>query len=167
MATPEFITALQATSLAGYIRGDSSGGEWAFPIIETIHVMALATVYGSIAMVDLRMLGLTSRNERMSKLSAEILPWTWAAFVCAAISGSLLFMSKGETYWNNFETRGKFLCMALAGVNMAIYQFGMHRRVNEWDNSLPPPLSVRMAGALSITLWTGVVFFGRWIGFTT
>jgi hypothetical protein len=103
----------------------------------------------------------------LSKLADEILPWTWTAFLIAALSGSLMFISKGETYWNNFETRAKFFCMALAGVNMAIYQFGMHRRVSEWDLRLPPPLAVRMAGALSITLWTGVVFFGRWIGFTT
>ena len=71
-----------------------------------------------------------------------------------------MFLSKGETYWNNFETRAKFLCMALAGVNMAIYHFGMHKRGIEWDTRLPPPLSVRVAGALSIALWTGVVFFG-------
>jgi hypothetical protein len=167
MATPEFITALQNTALAGYMRGETTGGEWAFPVVETLHVMALATVFGSIAMVDLRMLGISSRTVRMSKLADEVLPWTWIAFICAAITGSLMFISKGATYWNNFETRAKFLCMALAGVNMAIYHFGMHKRVNEWDTRLPPPLSVRMAGALSISLWTGVVFFGRWIGFTT
>ena len=167
MATPEFITALQATALAEYIRGDAGGGLWAFPVIETLHVMALAIVYGSIAMVDVRMLGIAARNVRMSRLASEVLPWTWTAFIFAAITGSLMFITKGDTYWNNFETRAKFLCMALAGLNMAIYQFGMHKRVNEWDASIPPPLAVRMAGALSIALWTGVVFFGRWIGFTT
>jgi len=167
MSAPEFVSALQATAIGSFVRGESVGGEWAFPIIETVHVMALAVVYGSIAMVDLRMLGLTSRNVRIAKLTNEVLPWTWTAFICAAITGSLLFISKGETYWDNFEFRAKFLCLALAGVNMAIYQFGMHKRISEWDNGQPPPFSVRMAGALSITLWTGVVFFGRWIGFTT
>ncbi len=167
MATPEFILALQDSALAVFIRGESAGGEWAFPIVETVHVMALAVVYGSIAMVDLRMLGITWRDVRLSKLADEVLPWTWIAFLIAAFSGSLMFIAKGDIYWNNLETRLKFLCMALAGVNMAIYQFGMHRRVSEWDLRLPPPRAVRLAGALSITLWTGVVFFGRWIGFTT
>lgn len=167
MATPEFITAVQESGLAGYIRGEAEGGEWAFPVLETFHVMALAVVYGSIAMVDLRMLGLTSRSVRMSKLASETLPWTWTAFILSVITGSLMFISKADTYWNSFEVRGKFLCMALAGINMAVYQLGMHKRVNEWDTSLPPPAAVRLAGALSITLWTGVVFFGRWIGFTT
>jgi len=167
MATPQFIAALHDTALAGFVRGDDEGSQWAFPVIETLHVMALATVYGTIAMVDLRMLGLTSRDVRMSRLTAEVLPWTWTAFAFAAISGSLLFISKGGTYWNSFDVRAKFLCMALAGVNMAIYQFGMHRRISEWDTNLPPPRAVRLAGALSLTLWTAVVVFGRWIGYTT
>ncbi len=167
MAVPEFVTALQATPLAAYVSGDAAGAEWAFPVIETLHVMALATVYGSIVMVDLRMLGIASRDLRMAKLADEVLPWTWTAFIIAAISGSLLFISRADTYWNNFAARGKILCMALAGVNMLIYHFGMHRRVAEWDVRIPPPLAVRAAGALSILLWTGVIFFGRWIGFTT
>ena len=96
MAIPEFITALQDTALAGYIRGDAEGGEWAFPVIETVHVMALATVYGSIAMVDLRMLGIASRDLRMSKLADEVLPWTWTAFCRGRISGSLMFISKAR-----------------------------------------------------------------------
>lgn len=167
MATPEFILALQGSALADFIRGETAGGVWAFPVIETIHVMALATVYGSIAMVDLRLLGITSPDVRVSKLAGEVLPWTWTAFLIAALSGSLMFISKADTYWNNFDMRAKFLCMALAGVNMLIYQFGIHRRVSEWDVRLPPPATVRLAGALSLMLWTGVVFFGRWIGFTT
>lgn len=166
MATPEFIVALQGSELASFIRGETPGGEWAFPILETVHVMALGVVYGSIAMVDLRLLGITSRDVRLSKLANEILPWTWTGFLIAALSGSLMFISMGNTYWNNLEARLKFLCMALAGVNMAIYQFGIHRRVSEWDMHLPPPLAARAAGALSVTLWTGVVLLGRWIGFS-
>lgn len=167
MAVPAFVAALQDTSLAAYIRGDLPGSVWAFPVIETLHVMALATVYGTIAMVDARMLGTASRNLRLSKLTDELLPWTWKAFAVAALSGSLLFISKADTYWNNFEARAKFFCLALAGLNMLVYHVGMHRRIAEWDARLPPPTSVRVSGALSLALWTGVVFFGRWIGFTT
>lgn len=167
MEIPGFVHALQLTSLGSYMRGDTPVGEWAFPIVETLHVMSLATVYGTIAMVDTRLLGIASRGTRVSKLTDELLPWTWIAFLLAVLTGSLMFISKADTYWNNFEARCKFLCMALAGVNMMVYQFGLHRSVAKWDTSLPPPLGARMAGALSLTLWTGVIFFGRWIGFTT
>jgi hypothetical protein len=167
MATPEFINTIQATALAGWIRGDEAGAEWVFPIIETFHVFSLAVVFGSIAMVDLRLLGITSRSSAVSKLEAEVLPWTWVAFTLAAITGSLLFLSKADTYYNNFETRMKFLCMVLAGVNMAVFHFGVGRRAASWDHTLPPPLGARMAGAISLLLWAGVITFGRWIGFTT
>ena len=167
MATPGILLALQDTSLASYIRGDMPGGEWAFPIIETVHVLALATVYGTIAMVDLRMLGFAARQTRASKLTDELLPWTWTAFAIAAISGVLMYISKADTYWSNPQAQAKFICMALAGVNMLVYHFGAHRRIAEWDTSLPPPFAARLAGGLSIALWTAIVFFGRWIGFTT
>lgn len=167
MATPEFIHTIQATVLAGWIRGEGTGSEWVFPIIETLHVFSLAVVFGSIAMVDLRLLGITSRDSAVSKLEADVLPWTWIAFLCAASTGSLLFLSKADTYYHNFEFRMKFLCMLLAGVNMAVFHFGVGRRAATWDHTLPPPFRARMAGAISLLLWAGVITFGRWIGFTT
>lgn len=163
---PGFLQALEATALSGYIRGDSPETVWAFPIIETLHVLALAGVYGTIVMLDLRMLGLVSRESRVSRLSAELLPWTWTAFLVAAVTGTLMYISKADTYWSNPQAQAKFLCMALAGVNMLVYHFGVFRRVADWDTALPPPFAARLAGGLSIALWTAVVFFGRWIGFT-
>jgi len=148
------------------MRGESAGTEWLFPIVETVHVLTLTIVFGSIAMVDLRLVGLTGRGSSISRLSAETLPWTWTAWVLSAISGSLLFMSKAVTYFGNFEFRMKFIFMGLAALNMLIFHFGAYRLVNQWDTGVPP-ISARVAGALSIGFWVAVIFFGRWIGFTT
>lgn len=76
MATPQFIVRLHDTELAGFVLADDESTQWASLIIETLHVIALATVNGTIAMVDLRMLGLTSRDVRMSRLTQEVLPLT-------------------------------------------------------------------------------------------
>jgi len=56
--------------------------------------------------------------------------------------------------------------MALAALNMLIFHFGVNREVARWDEG-EPPMSAKIAGALSLLLWIGVVFFGRWVGFTT
>jgi hypothetical protein len=161
-----FLSAAEHTSLAAAMRGEI-GGEWLFPIVETLHVISLAMVFGSIAMVDLRLVGATSRNSAMSRLSGEVLPYTWGAFICAIVTGTLLFISKAHVYFYNLQFQLKFLCMLLAGMNMAVFHFGTYRRVLEWDDRHPPPRAARLAGALSIALWIGVIFFGRWIGFTT
>jgi hypothetical protein len=166
MTMPDFLLAAEHTSLAAAMRGEL-GWEWLFPIIETLHVISLAMVFGSILMVDLRLVGAASRNSAVSKLSGEVLPYTWGAFVCAAVTGTLLFISKAHVYFFNLQFQIKFLCMFLAGVNMAVFHFGAYRRVLEWDDRFPAPRAARLAGTLSIALWTGVIFFGRWIGFTT
>ena len=166
MTLPQLLLDLEATPLAAAMRGEG-GWEWLFPIIETIHVLGLAAVFGSILMVDLRLLGLTSRSVAVSQLSAEILPFTWGAYALAVVTGSLMFIAKAHNYFSNLQFELKFLCMLLAGINMLIFHFGIYRSVPAWDHRLPTPLAARSAGAVSVLLWTGVVFFGRWIGFTS
>lgn len=166
MTLTGLLAALEDTPLAAAMRGEH-GGEWLFPLVETLHVMSLAMVFGSIVMVDLRLVGAASRGSAVSSLSREVLPYTWGAFVCAIVTGTLLFVSKAHVYFHNLQFQLKFLCMLLAGANMLVFHFGVYRHVLEWDESYPPPRAARLAGALSITLWMGVIFFGRWIGFTT
>jgi hypothetical protein len=166
MTIEEMLSRIEAIPLAAAVRGEN-GWEWLFPNIETLHVISFAVVFGSILMVDLRLLGLTSRDTAVSRLSAEVLPYTWIAYGCAAITGTIMFMSKAHVYFYNREFELKFLCMFLAGVNMAVFNLGAYQRVLEWEQTLPPPLAARTAGALSIALWIGVIFCGRWTGFTT
>src|SRR6266849_5138459 len=118
MNLDDILLALHDMPLAEAVRSDAPGTRWLFPIIETTHVLALATVFGSIAMLDLRLLGLAGRDTPVSRLSAEILPWTWCAWVLAALTGSVMFISKSIAYAGNFQFQMKFVCMALAGLNM-------------------------------------------------
>jgi hypothetical protein len=166
MTILDILNWIEDTTIASAVRGDV-GWELLFPNIETVHVLSLAVVFGSILMVDLRLLGVTSRGTPIADLSAEVLPYTWGAFGLAVITGTLMFMSKAHIYFYNLQFRLKFLCMFLAGVNMLVFHFGAYRSVRKWDTTFPTPGAARAAGALSIGLWVGVIFFGRWIGFTT
>jgi hypothetical protein len=162
MTIDQLIMLIEHTDLATFVRE----GDWWFPLAECLHVLSITTVFGSILMMDLRLVGLASRDSAVTKLSREVLPYTWIAFACAVITGSVMFISRATTYWNNTQFQLKFLFMALAAVNMLAFHFGAFRRVAEWDDALPPPPAARTAGVLSISLWIAVVFFGRWIGFT-
>ncbi|HLZ97412.1 MAG TPA: DUF6644 family protein [Steroidobacteraceae bacterium] len=166
MTIATLLATIEAWPISAAMRGELPGTEWLFPIVETLHVMALALVVGSIAMMDLRLLGIASRSSAVSRLSNEVLPWTWTAWTAAAVFGTLMFMAKAETYWGNLQFRLKFACMALAALNMLIFHFGVNREVARWDEG-ETPMSAKIAGALSLLLWIGVVFFGRWVGFTT
>jgi hypothetical protein len=152
---------LQDTAIATAIREN----EILFPWIETVHVLAIVLVVGSISIVDLRLLGWASRDRPVSQVLRDVLPLTWGAFGVAAIAGGLLFSSKAVDYAHNFFFQGKMVLMALAGVNMVIFHTFGGRDVARWSHA-EPPLTARIAGSASLILWIAVVAFGRWIGFT-
>jgi hypothetical protein len=151
---------------------NSALSEWlrtslkAMPIVEAVHVMAIATVFGTILLVDLRLLGYPSTARPFSRVHDELVRWTWGAFALAAVTGVLLFIVNAITYYNNTAFRLKLVAMLLAGINMAIFELFTAKTAPAWDKNVPPPSAARLAGALSIVLWVGVIFFGRWVGFT-
>ncbi len=137
-----------------------------FPWIESVHVLSIVLVVGSIAVVDLRLLGLASRNRSISKLSGEILPFTWTCFVAAAITGALLFSSNAVKYAHNGFFLAKMSLLVLAFLNMMVFQYITARAIESWDEAPRTPSAVRLAGAISLLTWIAIIACGRWIGFT-
>ena len=153
---------LEYSALGDYLATDPL----AFPMIESAHVIALVAVFGSILIMDLRMLGLASAGSALSKVSRETVRLTWIAFVLAAITGTLLFISKASSYMINPYFLTKMGLIAVAGLNMAYFHLVTQKGMDQWDTAADIPTSVKLAGALSLTLWLMVIFFGRAIGFT-
>jgi len=153
---------LQATSLAVFIHRSAP----AFTTIELVHVFAISLVIGTITIVDLRLLGLASIKYPFTGLAKGVLPWTWAAFVLAVLTGALLFISRATEYFVTPTFWIKMSIMALAGINMLIFEFVTVRGVQKWDLAAIPPPPARLAGGISIACWILVVIFGRWTGFS-
>ncbi len=154
---------LQETSLAVHIR-DSL---FAFPLIESTHVIGLTLVFGTIAIIDLRLLGLASTNRPFQRLAADTLKWTWVAFAVSALTGSLMFITNATVYYHNAYFRAKIALLALAAFNMLVFEVTTRRSVAQWDrDSSAPPLG-RAVAAVSLVIWISVIVTGRMIGFTT
>jgi hypothetical protein len=159
MPFAEFWTWLQALPLSEYI-----GFTWWFPFLESIHVLAVGLVVGSILMVDLRLLGVTALDYPASRVTRELVPWTWGAVLVAIVTGTGLFMTRASVYIENPAFQIKLLCLVLAGANMAWFQFRTFRDVESWDTATVTPRAARIAGVTSLLMWAGVVFAGRWVG---
>jgi hypothetical protein len=140
--------------------------ELLFPWIEAIHVLAVTLVIGSIALVDLRLIGVRALNRAISNISKELLPITWMAFLVAAVTGAILFTSNALSYSQNFYFISKMILLGLAGINMMCFQFIIGKNLDSWNHYQQLPIAARIAGAISLTLWVGIIFCGRWIGFT-
>jgi hypothetical protein len=162
MSAKEYCEWLQHLAFSTEIREST----WLFPTIETVHVLALVLVVGSIFIVDLRLLGFTNRTRAVREVMAHALPWTWSAFFVAALAGSLLFSSRAVTYYEDIPFRLKMICMLFAGINTGCFHFWGLRRIADWDHGSTPP-AAKMSGGFSLLLWITIVGAGRWIGFTT
>jgi predicted DNA repair protein MutK len=158
----QLLQALEATPWGTAVRENT----WLFPTIESIHVLALVLVVGSIMVVDLRLLNLASRQRSVKELTDDVLPWTWSAFALAAITGTLLFSSSAMRYSGIWQFEAKMIMLILAAINMIIFHIGSFRSVAKWDQvGTRPPLAARVAGGTSLGIWLIIVALGRWIGF--
>lgn len=155
-------TSLETSSIGDFV----ATSEWAFPTLESIHVIAIVTVIGTVAIMDLRLLGLASTKWAVTALSRDTLRWTWGAFLIALLSGGLLFVSKASSYMANPYFLWKMGVIVVAGLNMMIFHVLTWRSIAQWDANSAMPTAAKVAGASSLLLWIGVVFLGRAIGFT-
>jgi hypothetical protein len=162
MSLDSTLELLSSTPLALAI----SQGALSFPMLECIHVVAISVVVGTIAIVDLRLLGYRAHRRGVRHLIRDVLPYTWAAFGVAALAGALLFISSAPRYAHNAQFQLKLVLIVVAAINMAFFHLTIYRRVAQWDDLLPPPTQARIAGATSLCLWIAVIFLGRWVGFT-
>jgi hypothetical protein len=157
MSLEDIADILAATPLAAELT-DST---WLFGVVESVHVVALTLVFGSIALVDLRLVGLFEKDRDANVLIRRLLPLTWSGFALAAITGTTLIFANPKGYFENFFFLGKIAVLALAGLNMLVFHFLVQPKLDT-----PGALGPRLSGGISLVLWLTVVTFGRWIGFT-
>ncbi len=162
MNAPAFVQSIESSAIGEWMRNHVL----AMPLVEAAHVLCIAVVFGTILVVDLRLLGLFDRHRAVTRVADEMLRLTWLAFAGAVRTGALYFAANASTYWFNTPFRFKMLAIVAAGVNMAIFQFVTYKGVAAWDRDAPTPRAARIAGALSILIWITVVVLGRVIGFT-
>ena len=160
---PDMITLckwLEATSVGSGIAQSS----WIFPAIESIHMFGIVSVVGATSILDLRLMGISFREDSVSGLVRGTLRWALYGFALMLVTGVLMFVSEATKCYTNTGFRWKMLLLAFAGVNALLFHFGAYRSVNKWEKGTTP-LAAKFAGAFSILLWFGIVAMGRWIAF--
>jgi hypothetical protein len=158
-----FFMALQNSGIAQWV--NTAGAT--YPIVESLHVIAIALVFGTILIVDLRLVGLASTSRPFTLVAHDLLKLTWIGFALAVMTGVLLFLPNASNLYVNVQFQVKMVLLLLAGINMFIFEMITARNVASWNVQLPPPTAARVAGTLSIALWLCVIVFGRLIGFAS
>ena len=138
---------------------------WLYPAVETVHLVGIALLVGSIAILDLRLLGL-ARALPVRRLAAHILPWTAGSFALILPSGLMMFVAHAGDLIGNPVFVLKICLIMAAGINAAVFHAAVFRGAAAWDMDAMPPFAARAAAALSLLLWIAVIACGRLLAYT-
>ncbi|HWF11437.1 MAG TPA: DUF6644 family protein [Bryobacteraceae bacterium] len=138
---------------------------YVFPLVEATHVLGLAVSVGTIAIVDLRLIGAVMTDEPVTDVIEQLQPLTLGGFLVMFLSGALLFWSEAARLYPSYSYRTKFVFIFLLGINALLFHFTTYKNVDQWNNDKLTPLRARMAGWIGITFWAVVIFMGRWTAY--
>jgi hypothetical protein len=124
-------------------------------------VLALCVSVGLIAIVDLRLIGLRFSNVLISEVTAKLIPWALFGFTLMVTSGLLLFYATPLKAAQNLFFQIKMVALLLAGLNAFLFHAAIYRKATTWDSLQIVPFRARLAGCVSLTLWTVVLVSGR------
>src|ERR1700692_2493979 len=158
MSLLTFFQWCEASGIGETIRKSS----WLFPVIEAIHLLGLGVIGGAVLVLDLPLLGLGLRRQSAAQLARDAQPWLVGSLLLMIITGSLLFLSEAmkcyyhEAFW--FKMTSLFLAI--------VFTFTIQRKVIAAGEARLRPVWSKVVALVSVILWSGVGFGGRWIGFS-
>ena len=151
MTPSPLIAEMESNALAVWLRTSL-----AYPVLESVHLIGLATLFGSVLIVDMRLLGMI-RHIGVGALARGVLPWTWIGFLLAAGSGLCLFFARATELIDNSVFLIKMLLIMSAGLNAAWLHSRGPLDTSSWQT--------RLQAAFSLSIWLAVIVCGRWIAY--
>ena len=136
-----------------------------YPVVMSTHLACIAVFGGMILMTDLRLLGVAMTDRPIGVVGEKFRIWTRIGFCIMVTMGALLASSEAEKYTPNPFFWAKMTFLALVGIHALIFRPLVYNNTDEIDHSPTIPRQAKLAGALSLFLWFGILSFGRLIGY--
>lgn len=159
MSLAEVITLINDSELGTALRESI----YMYPIVEGVHLVGLAFSVGLILFVDLRLIGIFLRQLPVHQVLKPLRPWLLAGFSVTFLSGLLLFIADAEKVTKIWLFPVKLGLIVLAGLNAVWFEYRWGRQVTSQQTAGPLPAAVKLAGLISLLLWSTVVAAGRMI----
>ena len=150
---------IESTDLSTAIRE----GALLYPIIGGVHLLAIALFGGMLVATDLRLLGWAMQRRRASDVVQQLRAWKRAGFVLVVASGLLLGWCEPLKLYRSPSFWIKMAVLVLVGVHALIFRNDVYQNAAGLDAGTAP--RAKLAAALSLILWAGLVVSGRLIGF--
>jgi hypothetical protein len=135
------------------------------PVDETLHILALTTLFASAAILHLRVLGVVGQDRPLGPLARRLLPLTWAALCVLLLTGGLLVMNRPGRYVRNDMFVIKMGLVMLGVAWTLVLQLGFSLDENFWERTAARRWAAKSGAVVALVVWSGVVIAGRWIAY--
>ena len=135
---------------------------WIIPAVQTLHILCVAIVMSSMAMLDLRLIGVVGRRWSISQTVSRFVPWVWAVLPVLLTSGIILIIGEPSRELLNPYFRAKMAMLATVVVITFVIQRQNKKNVHYWEGRRAFAAGTGLA---SLLLWVGIVTAGRWIAY--
>ena len=159
MIIPSTLEWIESTDLSTAIRE----GALLYPIIGGFHLLAIALFGGMLLVTDLRLLGWAMQKRLVSDVIEQFRPWKRVGFLLIVVSGLLLTWAEPIKLWRSPSFWVKMALFALVGVHALVFRGGVYSNPAKLDSQITR--QARLAAALSLVLWAGLIVSGRLIAF--
>ncbi|MGD0296594.1 MAG: DUF6644 family protein [Bryobacteraceae bacterium] len=159
MTIPSMLEWIQGTALSVAIRE----GGLPYPIIGGVHLLSIAWFGGMLLVTDLRLLGWAMKTSTVSDVWAMVTPWKRIGFVVVVVTGLLLTWAEPIRLYESPSFWVKMVLFALIGVHALVFRRSVYEHPEKLDAGITP--QARLAAAISLVLWAGIILAGRLIAF--
>ena len=138
---------------------------WIIPSVQSIHILCIAIVMSAVVMVDLRLLGVIGRGQPTAAYISRFLTWIWPTLAVLLVTGSILITGEPGRSLENPAFQTKMVLLILAMITTAVLQRPTFKDPAYWELTTGHRMSARVLAVISLLLWVGIVFAGRWIAY--
>lgn len=135
---------------------------WTWPWFETFHFIGMSLLFGSLLVMDLRVMGFLRRHVSLHGVHS-LTPWGLTGFLINLITGLGFVFKDANRYFENPDFLFKMVCILLAGINFLVFWFFIRQQLDKLPDDGETSLPAKAVGATSIILWTLVIWGGRLI----
>lgn len=138
---------------------------WIIPAVQTIHILAISVVISTMAMLDLRLMGLTGKRYTIRTVADRFLPWMWRSVIVLLVTGVILITGEPDRALGNWVFQTKMaLLIAVLSISWGLRR-ALMRDLTPWERGSSHETAAKVTGLVSLLLWIGIVVAGRWIAY--
>ena len=153
---------LAATPLSHTIQTNG----WVIPTLQTVHILSVAVLFSSAILVDLRFYRALQRDVPLADVARRFLPTIWPVLLILLITGSLLIIGEPRRSLLNNTFYLKMALLAVAVLLTLALQWSLRAGPEFWERDRRRRIAGQLAATVSILVWCGILFAGRWIAYT-